>query len=128
MLSTGCRPGGLRTLQWSEVSDDRITVLAATAKDREMRKLPILPELQAVLDTRRKGPDGKNLSDDAYVFGDDTGRMLSRERLCERWRIVCAAAKIVGLHMRDLRASSPRAWPKATSRCIRCATRRGIRR
>jgi integrase len=37
------------------------------------------------------------------VFGDDTGRVLSRERLCERWRRVCATAGVQGLHLHDLR-------------------------
>jgi integrase len=103
MLATGCRPGELRTLQWSEVSDDRITVLAAKAKTRKSRKLPILPELRAVLEARRKAPDGSDLPADAFVFGDDTGRLITRERLCERWRVVCGAAKVVGLHLHDLR-------------------------
>jgi integrase len=103
MLSTGCRPGELRTLQWSEVSDDRIAVLAEKAKTKKLRKLPILPDFKEVLDRRRKAPDGTDLPADAYVFGDDTGRLMTRERLCERWRDVCAKAKVVGLHLHDLR-------------------------
>src|SRR5258708_2998955 len=103
ILFTGCRPGELRTLQWSEVGE-RIVILARKAKDREERKLPILPELRDVLDRRRKGPDGHPLPADAHVFGDDTGRLTAIERLCARWRDVCAKAKVVNLHLHDLRA------------------------
>ena len=103
MLATGCRPGELRTLQWKDVTEDRVVVLASKAKTKKLRKLPILPELREVLDRRRKGPDGQDLPLDAFVFGDDTGRMLTRERLCKRWRTTCATANVVGLHLHDLR-------------------------
>jgi integrase len=93
MLLTGCRPGELRTLQRSEVRE-RIVILASKAKDKEKRRIPIRPELKTILD-RRTGE---------YPFGDESGKMLSRERLCERWRIVCAKANIVNLHLHDLRA------------------------
>jgi len=102
MLHTGCRPGELRTLQWSEVRD-RLVILATKAKDREERRIPIRAEVQEVLDRRRKGPDGVDLPPDGYVFGDDTGRIISRERLCERWRLACATGKVVDLHLHDLR-------------------------
>jgi integrase len=103
MLHTGCRPGELRTLQWSEVTPTRIVVLARKAKDREERRIPIRPEVRAILDRRKLGPDGNDLPSDAYVFGDDTGRLVSRERLCERWRTTCASAKVKNLHLHDLR-------------------------
>jgi integrase len=72
-------------------------------RKRSLGIIPIQPELQEVLTRRRKGPDGNDLPADAYVFGDDTGRVLSRERLCERWRRVCATAGVQGLHLHDLR-------------------------
>ena len=103
LLHTGCRPGELRTLQWSEVTDTRLVIDASKAKDREERRIPILPAVQRVLDRRRKGPDGNDLPLDAYVFGDDTGRVVSRERLCERWRVTCQAANVENLHLHDLR-------------------------
>jgi integrase/recombinase XerD len=93
MLLTGCRPGELRTLQRSEVRE-RIVILASKAKDKEERRIPIRPELKTILD-RRTGD---------YPFGDEQGRMLSRERLCERWRDVCKRANVVNLHLHDLRA------------------------
>ena len=61
MIETGCRPGELRTLQWSEVQADGFVILAAKAKDRDERKVPIEPTLRAILDRRRIGPDGHDL-------------------------------------------------------------------
>lgn len=104
MLETGCRPGELRTLQWSEVQPDHFVVLAAKAKDREDREVPIEPTLQKILQRRRIGPDGEKLSSDSFVFGDEFGAVISKERLCKRWREVCAVAKVTGLHLHDLRA------------------------
>jgi integrase len=104
MLETGCRPGELRTLQWSEVQSDAFVILAAKAKDREDREVPIEPTLATILKRRRIGPDGKELPTDAYVFGDDTGRVITKERLCGKWRKVCGAANIEDLHLHDLRA------------------------
>ena len=91
MLLTGCRPSELRTLQRSEVRE-RIVILAS--KGQGEGHIPIRPELKTILD-RRTGD---------YPFGDEQGRMLSRERLCERWRDVCKRANVVNLHLHDLRA------------------------
>lgn len=60
MIETGCRPGELRTLQWSEVRDDHFVILPAKAKDREERKIPIMPALAKILDRRKLGPDGNS--------------------------------------------------------------------
>ena len=103
MLETGCRPGELRTLQFSEVHDDHFVILASKAKDKDERKIPIMPDLRTILDRRRKGPDGNNLEDSAYVFGSETGELFSKERVCEKWRRVCKAANIENLHLHDLR-------------------------
>jgi len=46
-------------------------------------------------------PDGNELLPTAY---DDTGLLISKERLREKWRRVCAAAKVEDLHVHDLRA------------------------
>jgi integrase len=106
MLELGCRPGELRSLQWSEVRADEVIILAAKAKDREERRLPIMPNLRSVLDRRRLGPDGQPLPDTAFVFGNETGEEISRRVLCLRWAACCEAAKIVGLHLHDLRAEA----------------------
>jgi integrase len=69
--------------------------------------------VRVILDRRRKGPDGEKLAPEAYVFGDDTGRLMSRERLCSRWRDVCAKAGVIDLHLHDLRA-------EFASRAVEC--------
>jgi integrase len=104
MLETGCRPGELRTLQWCDVHGDHFVVVASKAKDREDREVPIMPVLAKILERRRIGPDGQPLATDCYVFGNPFGEVVSREKLCERWRLTCAAAKIKDLHLHDLRA------------------------
>jgi integrase len=106
LVETSCRPGELRTLQWSEVRKDEIVLLASKTKDREERRVPIMPVLAAILDRRRLAPDGTKLSSESFVFGDDTGRQISRERLNTRWRAVCKSAGVKDLHLHDLRAEA----------------------
>jgi integrase len=103
MLETGCRPGEIRTLQWSEVRTDKFIVLAAKAKDREEREVQIEPALREVLDRRRNGPDGRPLADTAYVFGNEVGELVDRRHLCTLWLDTCKAAKVSDLHLHDLR-------------------------
>lgn len=106
MIETGCRPGELRTLQWSEVRDDHFVILASKAKDREERKIPIMPALQKILQRRALAPDGSKLPSDAYVFGNETGEMLTRKRLCDLWNATCARAHVDNLHLHDLRGEA----------------------
>ncbi|HXT69382.1 MAG TPA: site-specific integrase [Vicinamibacterales bacterium] len=106
MIETGCRPGELRTLQWTEVRGDQIIVLETKAKDREERSIPIMPTLRAILDRRRIGPDGGRLSDSAFVFGNETGEEVTRRRLCGLWLDTCKRAKVVNLHLHDLRGEA----------------------
>jgi integrase len=106
MIETGCRPGELRTLQWSEVQGDHFVILPAKAKDREERKIPIMPALRKILDRRKLGPDGNELPPDAHVFGNETGEMLTRKRLCDLWSATCERAKVKNLHLHDLRGEA----------------------
>ncbi len=106
MLETGCRPGELRTLQWSEVRGEHIVILADKAKDREERKIPIMPALRTILDRRRKGPDGLDLPLESYVFGNEVGDEVAKRRLCALWQATCERAKVKNLHLHDLRAEA----------------------
>ena len=106
MIETGCRPGELRTLQWSEVRGDYIVVLAEKAKDREERRIPIMPTLRDILDRRRKGPDGNDLAPDAHVFGSETG---------DGSPVVTSADCGIG----------PRPQASRTCTCTTCERRRG---
>jgi integrase len=106
MIETGCRPGELRTLQWREVRDDYFVVLPEKAKDRDERRIPIMPTLREILDRRRIGPDGDDLSADSYVFGNDVGDEMQRRYLCRRWLDTCERAKVENLHLHDLRGEA----------------------
>jgi integrase len=106
MIETGCRPGELRTLQWSEVRDDHFVILPANAKDREERKIPIMPALRKILDRRRKGPDGLDLSAESFVFGNETGDEMHRRHMCSLWTATCTRAKVKNLHLHDLRGEA----------------------
>jgi integrase len=104
MIETACRPGELRRLQWRDVHEDHIVVIAEKAKTRRGRQIPITPTLEKILDRRRTGPDGQAFSDDSFVFGDDVGHEVKRRRLHTWWAETCEAAKVTGLHLHDLRA------------------------
>lgn len=106
MIESGCRPGELRTLQWSEVREDDFVILAEKAKTRRERRIPILPTLREILDRRRKGPDGNDLRPDAHVFGNAVGEQMQRRQLCRLWEQTCERANVKNLHLHDLRAEA----------------------
>jgi integrase len=102
-LETGCRPGEVRTLQWSEVRGNFIVILAEKAKDREERRAWITATLRKVLEERQNGPDGEPLPLSAYVFGNAVGELVSKEKAGELWRATCKAGGVEDLTMHDLR-------------------------
>ncbi len=107
MIETGCRLGELRQLQFTNVHDDHLHILACKAKDKEDRYIPVVDAtFKALLQRRRLGPDGTELPSGAYAFGTPFGEVLSREQLNRAWRVTCAAANVVGLHLHDLRAEA----------------------
>lgn len=106
MIETGCRPGELRTLQWSEVRGDYVVVLAEKAKDREERRIPIMKPLRKILDRRKVGPDGNDLPSTAHVFGNEVGDILARRYLCKLWLATCDRANVKDLHLHDLRGEA----------------------
>jgi integrase len=106
MIETGCRPGELGTLQWSEVRGDYLVVLAEKAKDREERRVPVMPTLRKILERRKVGPDGNDLPPTAHVFGNEVGDMLARRYLCKLWLATCHRANVKDLHLHDLRGEA----------------------
>jgi len=90
-------------VQWSELQDDWLQLQAHKTKTKRARRLPISPTLRAILDRRRKGPDGNDLSEDSHVFGDETGKLISRRLAHRHWKAACTKAKIDGLRFHDLR-------------------------
>lgn len=105
-LETSCRGGELRSLQWADVQAGWITVRAHKAKTKRERRLSITPDLQEILDRRRKGPDGNDLAADSYVFGDETGKMIKKRWFNRRWRALCDSLKMQDLNFHDLRHES----------------------
>jgi integrase len=102
-LETGCRLSELLKLQWSEIQDDWLLLQAHKTKTKRARRLPVSPTLRAILDRRRKGPDGNDVSEDSHVFGDETGKLISRRLAHRYWKAACTKAKIDGLRFHDLR-------------------------
>ncbi len=102
-LETGCRGGELRALQWADVREEEISLPARKTKTKTARSVPISPTLQVILDRRRKGPDGNDVPDDAHVFGDETGKPITRRLANRWWRAACESAKITDLQFHDLR-------------------------
>ena len=68
--------------------------------------MSITPDLQEVLDRRRKSPDGNDLAADAHAFGDETGKMIEKRWFNRRWRELCDSLKIQDLNFHDLRHES----------------------
>ncbi len=86
-LSTGCRQGELLSLQWSQIRRDdkgasRWMILPGSkTKTHESREIPIGTTLSAELEMRRLGPDGKEHTPEAYVFGNDCGEQVDFPKL-----------------------------------------------
>jgi integrase len=74
-LETCCRRGELLSLQWRDVDLHRgeLRIRAENTKDRELRRLPILSRLRAVLELLRLDPAGQPHKPGAHVFGDRIG-------------------------------------------------------
>jgi integrase len=70
-IETGCRLGELLGLQWADVDLDRreLRIRCETAKDEELRRLPISIRLAAVLDMAKLDPAGRVYWPAAHVFG-----------------------------------------------------------
>jgi integrase len=104
-LETACRGGELRSLTWADIEDGWFVLRNhKTIKHTgRVRRVPISPKLQTILDRRRKGPDGNDLSADSYVFGDATGKQLKKRWFNRAWRALCDSAKITDLQFHDLR-------------------------
>jgi integrase len=106
-LETACREGELLSLQVHQLKSKNGVVLhhidlpADKTKTNDPRKVPISARLRTVLEGRLRGPDGKPLGSNAYVFGDEAGGQVGRVYLA--WRATCRRAGIEDLHFHDLR-------------------------
>ena len=78
-----------------------VVLPASKTKTRDLRVLPVLSELRAVLEMRRTDPAGQPLPPEAYVFGNAVGQR--RVTIKTAWRNTCRRAGITDLHFHDLR-------------------------
>lgn len=111
ILDTGLRGHELRGLQWCDVRGDRIIVPPEKQKRGMGKKVPkalvkpiISERLRETVERRRKGPDGKDLGPDAFVFGKATGEQMPRRVAHTLWSETRERAGIAGLNFHDLRA------------------------
>jgi integrase len=65
-----------------------------------------MPALRKILDRRKLGPDGLDLSGESFVFGNETGDEMHRRHLCTLWTKTCERAKVKNLHLHDLRGEA----------------------
>jgi integrase len=101
LLLTGARRGEVLQARWRDFDLDKgIWVKPAhTTKTRSTHVVPLSPPALALLKAREKARDR---SDDHVFPGRHSGH---RVEVKSNWRRVCAAAKISGLRVHDLRHS-----------------------
>lgn len=96
-LETGMRRGEILGLQWWQVQSEprrQVYLPAVKTKTKTDRWIPISSRLQNILDMRRQGPDGEDMSADAYVFGNECGEPVKNvKRAWERALLVCHGHK-----------------------------------
>lgn len=97
-LNTGLRRGELFGLDWSNVqlSEKRLTVVAATAKDGEDRHIPLNSEAVGVLTRWKSRGDGAGL-----VFPGDEGARLTN--INRSWAKLLSKAKLGNFRFHDCR-------------------------
>lgn len=102
-LNTGLRRGELLSLKWQAVnfSARLLTVVAASAKSGNTRRIPLNVEALHVLSAWRERHPGRGGSD--LVFPSSDGRLMLR--IDTSWRSVVVAAGLVDFRFHDLRHS-----------------------
>jgi integrase len=107
---SGWRRGEIRDLDWSKVSRDSKTVFLGRSKNGEPRILPLVGELDKIIERRWQArtvqnEDGSTLLA-TYVFHCGDGRAIGDFR--KSWRSACKKAAVPELLLHDLRRSAVR--------------------
>lgn len=103
-VDIGQRPGDLRSLTWGDYDGDYISLRQEKSgrEDKEGRivKVPILPELKALLDnTNRQAPH--------ILICEDTDRPYTQQKLSRRFREICNECDgLDDLQFRDFRRTA----------------------
>jgi integrase len=114
---TGTRAGEILELRWTHLDGDAISVPGAITKNREARSIVLTPEIQEILDRRRR--DMRAGCD--LIFHHD-GKPIADYHKC--WQTACVALGLGALYCRapDGGFTSNLDAKKA---CPRCARRNG---
>ena len=100
-MLTGQRANEIAGLRWSEIVNDEIKLPPIRTKNGRSHVIPIVPAVQAILDSRRRG-------DDEFVFGRREGCGFRGWGVCKEAldkRISNTGAKIEHWTHHDLRRS-----------------------
>lgn len=89
-LLTGCRPGELRKLRWSEVREDSLNL--GETKSGRPHRVPLTAAAQALIASLERDGD--------FVFGGPRGPIVDVRK---QWEKVRAASGMEDLQVRDLR-------------------------
>jgi integrase len=105
LIDMASRPSEVRTLQWKNVNLQRRTwvIEAKKEKTRTERSGMLSTRLRLLLELRQYDPAGTPWPPEAYVFGDELGRVVALATIRDRWRALVARVGLEGLQMRDLR-------------------------
>ena len=115
---------------WPDLAARRAVVRrAGKTKTGTMRVVPIGQRLAAVLEMLRTDPEGSDLPQNAFVFGDEIGQGIGSVETA--WRTACREAGVADLHFHDLRREFAVCWspvPSSTTFATSLATRTSRRR
>jgi integrase len=110
---TGWRRGEISSLQWSAVNRQARTILLGRSKNGEPRILPLVSELESLIERRWQTRSVANKNGSTvlatYVFHCD-GRPIGDTR--KSWRTACSKAGLPNLLVHDLRRSAVRNFDK----------------
>lgn len=95
---TGWRAGSIKSLRWSEVDGDTISVRAQYSKNREAIKVPIVGPLRLIVARRQADREGD------YVFHYPDGRPIGNYKIA--WRTATKKAGLAGKMFHDLRRTA----------------------
>ena len=105
LIDTASRPAKIRTLQWKNVNLQRRTwvIEASKEKTRTERSGMVSTRLGHLLEMRQLDPAGEPWPGEAYIFGDELGRLLSLATIRDRWTVLVGRVGLEGLQLRDMR-------------------------
>jgi integrase len=111
---TGWRRGEIQSLEWSAVNRESKTVFLARSKNGDPRILPLVGELDRIIERRWQARSIKDQNGSTilatYVFHRGDGRPIGDTR--KSWRKACSKAGMPKLLIHDLRRSAVRNFDK----------------